>query len=678
MNCQDILLLLDDEDLTRLSSGRRRAVDAHLATCPDCARVWAAQQALHQQTAPAMPAALVDRCRAALPVQRQARSPRRSSWPVVIGGLLLAGVGAAAFVAIQRDDPGPERLAVDTVAPEEVVAGNELTEPALVSTSGLPSAAGSAVANDAATAAAGATGFTVAVAPLEQMAEDPEIIRATESIHAELLAGLRQLPGLELIELSAFERSEIDVPVPGTTGSSLSYGLNSNSRIESIGSSGSDADGYEISLELLDTRGVSAFGATGETADTVPADQIPAALTERIQAVTGAGREGADADAMAGVVNVILSNNIEGIRIDMGSSTSTLEIGSDEPLQMPWDFLFDITANGRDGRWSLNVDAWSADRHRSSFRFGGVAGDMAQDLVAMAIRQLRETLFPADAALISEVESDLVDRSLDTFARLTALRRLQSVLNRADGMRLSDAAILAAVELASGADSADDRAEAWYLLQEFQDERLLQPLSDALLYDSSDDVRHAAVRALAALDNDVARSALASAASNDPAAEIRRNAGWFALAEPARRERIVAALLNRQLSADERLQPLELAIFPPWGDTWLTGIDSLIDAGTAAELDGLIAGIEDPARRTFLLQRIDVTASSPPSFAPVLISRLHDDADSNVRAMAARLLLSRQNEPGVRPALEQAAVNDPSELVREQVQQILQLDAPPD
>jgi hypothetical protein len=57
---------------------------------------------------------------------------------------------------------------------------------------------------------------------------------------------------------------------------------------------------------------------------------------------------------------------------------------------------------------------------------------------------------------------------------------------------------------------------------------------------------------------------------------------------------------------------------------------------------------------------------------PGLISRLHDDSDQDVRITAVHGLQQYLDEAGVRQALETAAANDPSEMIRRQARNALE------
>ncbi|HUG73700.1 MAG TPA: zf-HC2 domain-containing protein, partial [Steroidobacteraceae bacterium] len=110
MNCQDIAQILDDGDTRRLDTGLRRAVEAHIAGCPECARDWHNHDHLTTRSLPAMPPVLVARCReltaCATPAGRSQRTGKRY---IVVGALAALAAAAAMLVIGLRN--APEELA---------------------------------------------------------------------------------------------------------------------------------------------------------------------------------------------------------------------------------------------------------------------------------------------------------------------------------------------------------------------------------------------------------------------------------------------------------------------------------------------------------------------------------------------------------------------------------------
>ena len=101
-------------------------------------------------------------------------------------------------------------------------------------------------------------------------------------------------------------------------------------------------------LVLVDSNRFVASNSNG----TVDMNMIPTALVGRIETVTGGASATYGADAMAGVVNVIIDNNIEGIRVDLSYGTYDAGDGDDVNLSLGTGFeLFD-----RRGRVTVGYD----------------------------------------------------------------------------------------------------------------------------------------------------------------------------------------------------------------------------------------------------------------------------------------------------------------------------------
>jgi len=98
-------------------------------------------------------------------------------------------------------------------------------------------------------------------------------------------------------------------------------------------------------LTMVDSRRMTATNNGGG----VDMNFIPSALVGRIETVTGGAAATYGADAMAGVVNVILDDNIENIRVDLGYQT-TAEGDGDR-----YNFSFATGTELFDGRGSFTV-----------------------------------------------------------------------------------------------------------------------------------------------------------------------------------------------------------------------------------------------------------------------------------------------------------------------------------
>jgi outer membrane receptor protein involved in Fe transport len=101
---------------------------------------------------------------------------------------------------------------------------------------------------------------------------------------------------------------------------------------------GLNANGGSRTLVLVDSRRVIGSNSSG----VVDMNMIPTALVGRIETVTGGASATYGADAMAGVVNVIIDNNVEGVRVDLSYSTTSEGDGDDVNLSLGTGFeVFD-------------------------------------------------------------------------------------------------------------------------------------------------------------------------------------------------------------------------------------------------------------------------------------------------------------------------------------------------
>jgi hypothetical protein len=106
MKCDDINYLLDKRALTELAVAETAEVEAHVAACRECARLWSVSERLAQFRCdvPPLPASLRERARrlhAACESTATAKSTRR---PLIFGSLLLLGGAATTLSAVSWRD----------------------------------------------------------------------------------------------------------------------------------------------------------------------------------------------------------------------------------------------------------------------------------------------------------------------------------------------------------------------------------------------------------------------------------------------------------------------------------------------------------------------------------------------------------------------------------------------
>jgi hypothetical protein len=216
MSCQEVIEILDNQQVEQLDAARRRSAEAHVAVCADCARVWHAQASLASLPDLAMPADFQDQCRVAVAARAGAATGRRVNRRVLLWGSLatLAAAAATLLLSGQTDQTPAEQTAqgLQTQAPPvvDVAAAVKTAEAA---PNQEPETASAVAINTAA-----APRFTVRVVvpepspvdpakplPVEEkelnaIATDPAAQEALQALRAALIAELRKVPDLAVVD----------------------------------------------------------------------------------------------------------------------------------------------------------------------------------------------------------------------------------------------------------------------------------------------------------------------------------------------------------------------------------------------------------------------------------------------------------------------------------------------
>lgn len=130
--------------------------------------------------------------------------------------------------------------------------------------------------------------------------------------------------------------------------------------------------GTTRTLVLMDGKRMTPFGSTG----VVDINQVPLALIERVDVVTGGASAVYGSDAVAGVVNFILKDNFEGIQLD---ATGT-QYGEGDGLTQQYQLT--MGGNIADGRGNIVLsvgytdrqEVFQGDRAYSTFNLDASAG----------------------------------------------------------------------------------------------------------------------------------------------------------------------------------------------------------------------------------------------------------------------------------------------------------------
>ncbi|WP_128924612.1 anti-sigma factor family protein [Bradyrhizobium guangxiense] len=120
MTCDEARILLHALLDGELDAGHAREVEAHIASCPDCAAEFAAQREMQRMLAGTKlrytaPASLRDRIEASLPKQ-QAQPPRRSVLRGFAMGSAVSALAASGVVAIVLRQDDQQRVLSEVVS----------------------------------------------------------------------------------------------------------------------------------------------------------------------------------------------------------------------------------------------------------------------------------------------------------------------------------------------------------------------------------------------------------------------------------------------------------------------------------------------------------------------------------------------------------------------------------
>ena len=291
------------------------------------------------------------------------------------------------------------------------------------------------------------------------------------------------------------------------------------------------------------------------------------------------------------------------------------------------------------------------------------------DLASSVAERVRRELFPSSDSLPdqqrdsrqtnADAEAILLDPSLSDNERLDAL---ESLGRRSEWVR-GGAVVIAAVQIAMSSNDSHMRWRAWRAMAGVDDPYLIQPLLHALANDMDEGVRRAAAETLLAdfLDEPEVRASLEYAAENDASEWVRNNIRLSMLPEAERHEELLTIVSDTTKPDTERLAAAYGLIrsdespMPIRGPNELSGEEVVAIMGLARTTGS--RRVRTEALR--LLHGVD----DPDLVEPFLIA-LANDSYERVRDVAAANLAEFLDEAGVREALEEALVNDPSPLVR--------------
>jgi outer membrane receptor protein involved in Fe transport len=213
---------------------------------------------------------------------------------------------------------------------------------ALIATGGLSS---TALGQDEEEEEANAADDSIVVTGTRIRRDDFTSTNATVTVTAEDMRNLGVVSVAEMI--NQLPSNVADINPETNTDSTFNMGASvANLR-------GMNSTSGSRTLVLVDSRRVIGSNSSG----VVDLNMIPTALVGRIETVTGGASATYGAHAMAGVVNVILDNNIEGVRVDLSYGTTAEGDGDDVNLSLGTGFeVFD-----RRGQITVGYDRQQSD-----------------------------------------------------------------------------------------------------------------------------------------------------------------------------------------------------------------------------------------------------------------------------------------------------------------------------
>jgi HEAT repeat protein len=306
---------------------------------------------------------------------------------------------------------------------------------------------------------------------------------------------------------------------------------------------------------------------------------------------------------------------------------------------------------------------WSATRGGTGQWSASIASSVPWTAVAVArdaTQALRRFPFPPDVSRPVELEAAAIDGNRSIEERLGALAELKTIPQRFAFVGRDERRIVsvAAADIVTNSADPEIRGRTWEAMRKVDDAYLVEPLVDSALHDDSEFVRVEAVKTLGSSFGRDAKAvaALEYALVHDLSPQVRANARWESLNDDGRRAYVAGTLLRDDLSDAERLQLLAAGVsgfrgyIDPRGAQALVAIASRArpstDESTPEESTGQVSATE---------------------IVPLLVELLTDSSSEEIRSAMASALMRHRGEAGVQLVLQQAARDDPSARVREQI-----------
>jgi hypothetical protein len=317
-----------------------------------------------------------------------------------------------------------------------------------------------------------------------------------------------------------------------------------------------------------------------------------------------------------------------------------------ESQNEPRFLVYWVAKRGGNGQWGASI--------ASSVPWTAV--DIARD----ATQALRRFPFPPEVSRPVELEAVALDANRSSEERFAALKELKTIPQRFGFVGRDERRIVSVAAADIVANSADPevRGRTWEAMRKVDDPYLVEPLADSALHDDAELVRLEAVKTLGSSfgRDPKARAALEYVLVHDLSPQVRVNARWESLNEDERRAYVAGTLLRDDLSDRERLELLTADVSGFRGYIDPRAAQALVAVSSRARPSTEESAPDEPPGRV-----------SATEIVPLMVDLLTDNPSEQIRSAMASALMRHRREAGVLDALQQAARDDPSPQVREQI-----------
>ena len=177
------------------------------------------------------------------------------------------------------------------------------------------------------------TSAAVSTAAIAQEGEIEQIVVTGSRIAIPNMEAISPVASITAADIKASGQTRVEdvlnqLPqVFAAQGSTVSNGSNGTAEVDLRGL------GSKRTLVLVNGRRLSPGNPTGGSAADI--NQIPGAMIERIEVLTGGASSVYGADAVAGVVNFIMQKDFEGLSLDINGSTNWHNKAPSSPPHTP-------------------------------------------------------------------------------------------------------------------------------------------------------------------------------------------------------------------------------------------------------------------------------------------------------------------------------------------------------